>query len=99
MLSNGCKIQVVPLMNNTITLNSKDIPAEIHLQIVKITNFLYSPVLNIALNPFEEVKVSYNTTIMPAFTVSTEVNNDIIGFYLVPLQAKITSFHSLSALH
>lgn len=52
MLSNGCKIQVIPLMNNTITLNSKDIPTEIHLQIVKITNFLYSPVLNIALNPF-----------------------------------------------
>lgn len=52
MLSNGCKIQIIPLLNNTITLNSKDIPTEIHIQIIKLTNFLYSPALNIALNPF-----------------------------------------------
>lgn len=66
---------------------------------MKGTNFLYSEGLNICLNPFEERKISFTTSLMPGFSISTEMVNNVIGFYLIPLETKITQFHSLSSLH
>ncbi len=99
MLSNGQKTQVVVLGNNTVTLNSKEVAVEIHRQMMKGTNFLYSENLQIVLNPFEEKKLNFFTAVMPGFSISTETTNDCVGFYLVPIEAKITEFHSLSSLH
>jgi len=36
---------------------------------------------------------------MPGFSLVTETMNNCSGFYLIPLEARITEFHSLSALH
>ncbi len=85
MLSNGQKVQVLLMGTNTITLNSKEISTEIHRQLMKGTNFLYSENLHICLNPFEEKKINYSTSQMPGFSLATEVTNNCVGFYLVPL--------------
>ena len=66
---------------------------------MKGTNFLYSEALNVCFNPFDERKVNYATSMMPGFSIKTEVSPNCIGFYLIPLEAKITEFHSLSSLH
>ena len=66
---------------------------------MKGTNFLYSEGLGICLNPFDERKLNHCTRLMPGFSVSTESSPSAIGFYLIPIEAKVTEFHSLSALH
>ncbi len=71
MLSNGQKTQITISGQNTITLNSKDVSVEIHRQLMKGTNFLYSENLQICLNPFEEKKINYSTSVMPGFSLYT----------------------------